>query len=350
MREAFCGDPAMIDSFVLLAPILLLGIIALLGFVGCLSKPDPPVAQLAIAPNSGPTTGGTQVVITSPGAAFAGSPTVTFGSSPDPTVNATQVTVIDTNTMMAVTPAYPIAKPVNVTARYTGSSGTDFSGTLPQNSFFTYFSPVSHVQTALGSAGGGTSIQSPPLALQGGELLLVTLQWGGTGTPALSGATVQSLPGGAYPWSGMKVQVFSGMNTVSGQVVVKATLSSASPVAWRLCVSAYDGADSVNPTYSPVASPDGNTGKALQTPAPIAANAGDLIYSVAFAADAGGAFPGTANALTPGTGFTAESGIGNPLVQDQQVVTAAGISATATNTTANTNPRWWIFAVGVKAS
>jgi hypothetical protein len=340
----------MIDSFVLLAPILLLGIIALVGFVGCLSKPDPPVAQLAISPNSGPTTGGTQVVITSPGAAFAGNPTVTFGSSPDPTVNATQVTVIDTSTMMAVTPAYPTAQPVNVTAKYTGQHGTDFSGTLPQNSFFTYFSPVSHVQTAIGSAGGGTSIQAPPLTLQGGELLLVTLQWGGTGTPSLTGANIQSLPSGPYPWSGMKVQVFSGMNTASGQIVIKATLSSASPVAWRLCVSAYDGADPASPSYSPVASPDGNTGNALQTPAPIAANAGDLVYSVAFAADSGGGFPGTTNALTPGAGFTAESGVGNPLVQDQQVTTAGNITATAANTTANPNPRWWIFAVGVKAS
>jgi hypothetical protein len=340
----------MIDSFVLLAHILLLGIIALLGFVGCLSKPDPPVAQLAIAPNSGPTTGGTQVVITSPGAAFAGNPTVTFGSSPDPAVNATQVTVIDTNTMTAVTPPYPVANQVNVTTKYTGSGGTDFSGTLPQNSFFTYFSPVSHVQTAIGSAGGGTSIQAPPLTLQGGELLLVTLQWGGTGAPSLTGANVQSLPGGAYPWSGMKVQVFSGMNIVSGQVVIGATISSASPVPWRLCVSAYDGADPASPTYGPVASPDGNTGKALQTPAPIAANAGDLIYSVAFAADAGGTFPGTTNALTPGSGFTAESGIGNPLVQDQQIATAGSITAAATNTTTNPNPRWWIFAVGVKAS
>jgi hypothetical protein len=77
----------MIDPFVLSAPFLLLAIIALLGFVGCLSKPDPPVAQLAIAPNSGPTTGGTQVVITSPGAGFAGNPTVTFGTAqiPQPT-------------------------------------------------------------------------------------------------------------------------------------------------------------------------------------------------------------------------------------------------------------------------
>jgi hypothetical protein len=275
---------------------------------------------------------------------------VTFGSSPDPTVNATQVTVIDTSTMMAVSPPYPTAKPVNVTAQYTAPHGTDFSATLAQNSFFTYFSPVSHVQTAIGSAGGGTSIQSPPLTLQGGELLLVTLQWGGTGTPSLSGANLQSIPGGPYPWSGMKVQVFSGMNTVSGQVAIAATLSSASPVPWRLSVSAYDGVDSTNPTYSPVASPDGNTGKALSAPAPIAANAGDLVYSVAFAADAGGAFPGTTNALTPGAAFTAESGIGNPLVQDQQVATAGNITATATNTTTNPNPRWWIFAVGVKAA
>jgi len=140
------------------------------------------------------------------------------------------------------------------------------------------------------------------------------------------------------------------MNTVSGQVAIAATLSSASPVPWRLSVSAYDGVDSANPTYSPIASPDGNTGKALTAPAPIAASAGDLVYSVAFAADAGGAFPGTTNALTPGAAFTAESGIGNPLVQDQQVATAGNITATATNTTTNPNPRWWIVAVGVKAA
>jgi hypothetical protein len=339
----------MIDSFVFLTPILLLGIIALFGFIGCFSKPDPPVAHLAIAPNSGPTTGGTQVVITGPGAGFAGNVTLIFGSSPDPTVNATQVNVIDASTLMAATPPYPIAKPVNATTKYT-DSGTTFFGTLPPNSFFSYFSPVTHVQTVIGSATGGTSIQSPPLTLQGGELLLVTLQWGGTGTPSLTGANLQALPGGVYPWSGMKVQVSSGLNAVSGQIVISATLSSASAVAWRLCVSAYEGADPASPTYSPIASPDGNTGNTAQIPAPIAASAGDLIYSVAFAADSGGLFPGTTNALTPGPGFTAESVIGNPLAQDQEVTTSGNITATATNTTTNPNPRWWIFAVGVKAA
>jgi hypothetical protein len=97
---------------------------------------------------------------------------------------------------------------------------------------------------------------------------------------------------------------------------------------------------------SPVATPDGQTGAALHSAAPINASQQDLLYAVGLAATSAGAFPGGIT-ITPDAGFTAEPGPGNALVEDQQITTTASVTPTATSGGGATS-RWFMFAMGIK--
>src|SRR5258708_16715591 len=81
----------MMDAFVILTPILLLGVIALLGFVGCnwafgISQTGLLMTVTGVSPSSGPTQGGQQVIVT--GSSFDSNPTVTFGGAAATVTNA----------------------------------------------------------------------------------------------------------------------------------------------------------------------------------------------------------------------------------------------------------------------
>ena len=213
---------------------------------------------------------------------------------------------------------------------------------------------VSHVQTTVKSAPSGTAtITADPLALEGGELIVVTLQWGAgvaqPPTPSLSGASFAPVVGGGpFDWNGMRVQTFFATNPSNSQAVtVKASLSAVSNAPWNLCVSAYQNADSANPIFSPQQNGPSFFGANPQAP-PISKDEGDLIYAVVFAADNNGTFPGN-NSFAAGPGFTAEfPAITNPLVEDG----GSGnlVTAQATNTSQSPNPKGFIFASGIKGA
>ena len=213
---------------------------------------------------------------------------------------------------------------------------------------------VSHVQTTVKSAPAGTdTITADPLTLEGGELIVATVQWGAgvaqAPTPSLSGATFAAVVGGGpFDWSGMRIQTFFATNpSNSHTVTVKAILSALSNFPWNLCVSAYQGADSDNPMFSPQQNGPSFFGTNPQAP-PISKDERDLIYAVVFAADNNGTFPGN-NSFAAGTGFTAEfPAITNPLVEDG----GSGnlVTAQATNTSQSPNPKGFIFASGIKAA
>src|SRR5689334_12801021 len=81
---------------------------------------------------------------------------------------------------------------------------------------------VSHVQTNIKANVPGTSvIVGDPLALQGGELIVVTVQWGSAVVqpppPILSGGVAFSpvVGGGPFNWNGMKIQSFIGTNVAN---------------------------------------------------------------------------------------------------------------------------------------
>jgi hypothetical protein len=224
---------------------------------------------------------------------------------------------------------------------------------------------VMHVQTVVKSAAAGTnSITADPLTLQGGEFIVVAVQWStSTGVPSMPELSETTLGsqlkftgvsgGGPFAWyaidslHNMMVQIFSAGNpTGNTQFQVKASLLQPSTVPWNLCVSAYSGVNEAAPLSSPQTSRLNYVGNNPQTP-PIGFGTGALIYSVGLAANSNGTFPGN-NALTAGAGFTAEfPAITNPLVQDGDG--ASPVIAQVTNANPDPNAKGFIFAVVLNA-
>jgi hypothetical protein len=345
----------------ILTPILLLAVIAVLGFVGCGFQPGV-ASSVSLDTTDGLAFGGTMVTVTGSGTDFETVNSVVFSDSSGFSANATGVSTPSGQIFTLLTPPYTgtisgTGAAVTVTINYANSMGQSNSSSL--DNAFTYYPPVTHVQTVAAGAPGQKTITVPALTLQGNELLLVTVQWAGPATaPTIAGASFQPAPmGGAFNWNTMNVQCFYAVNATNGQIVVSTTLSQNSSAPWSVCVSAYDFADPANPIYSSV---QGNPNYKVTNPqAPaINANPGDLVYAVAYAADPTGPFPGS-NALIAGAGFTAESGpityagVGtaiDPLVEDAQITSATSVVAQATNTTANVNPRGWILAMTIKVA
>ena len=213
---------------------------------------------------------------------------------------------------------------------------------------------VLHVQTVVTQASAGTSkVTAGPLALEGGELIVVAVQWSaaisGPEMPGLTGASFSPVNGGGpFAWNNMSVQIFSAFNPAGNtQLTVTASLPRKSFVTWNLCVSAYYGADKNAPFYNPQTSQLNYVGNHPQTP-PLNIGSDDLVYAVAFAANSDGAFPGS-NSLTAGAGFTAEfPAITNPLVEDGNG--SNPVVAQVTNTNPDPNAKGFIFAMGLKSA
>jgi hypothetical protein len=209
---------------------------------------------------------------------------------------------------------------------------------------------VTHLQTVVNTKDAGTNtITSDPLTLQGGELILVTLQWRSglaqQPDPVLSGGNFFKVPGGGpFNWNSMKIQSFFAFNaTGSTSVVVEAVLMGGSNIQWHLCVSAYDVVQTDNTFYSPQQSDPAFLGTNLQVQGTINTTPGDLVYAVAFAANNDGTFPGNTS-IAAGAGFAAESSTGNPLVEDGAPASPVLAQATVSG---DPNPRAFMFAVGI---
>ena len=106
----------------------------------------PPVTVTAIAPNKGPTAGGTSVVIT--GTNFAGATAVNFGA-------VTALFTINTATQITATSPAESVGTVDVTV--TTPNGTSATSAADQ---FTYFAPpiVTSITPINGPIGGGTGV------------------------------------------------------------------------------------------------------------------------------------------------------------------------------------------------
>jgi hypothetical protein len=213
--------------------------------------------------------------------------------------------------------------------------------------------PVVHVHTTVKRGAALTdTITADPLSLEGGELIVATVQWSSPAVqppdPVLTGLVFAPVVGGGpFPWNNMRVQTFLATNPAQNtQLAVQVTLAGGSSVTWHLCVSAYKGFDENTPVYSPQQNGPGFIGTNPQTPTINAGN-GDMVYAVAFGADSNGTFPGS-NSFTPGPGFAAEfPAITNPLVED---IVLSPVIAQATNTSQAPNPRGFIFAMGIKTA
>jgi len=201
----------------------------------------------------------------------------------------------------------------------------------------------------------GTNELSATLnGLQGGELIVVTVQWkisvAGPQMPAFT-PNIFAPVADAYNWQGMNIQVFSAFNPVgNAQLTVTVKLVQNSTVTWNLCLSAYGNVDPNTPTYSPLTSPLNYVGSNPQTsPINLGGTGGDVLYAVGFAADSNGTFPGANNVLSPATGFTAAFlAVTNPLVE--QISGFEPIAAQVTNANPDPNAKGFIFAMGIKVA
>jgi hypothetical protein len=345
----------MVDSFLLWTPILLVGVVALLGFVGCLTKPSPPVGLITISPASSPTAGGTAVVITGPNEDFGSNATVKFGSPP----NDADVpgTIMSSTVMTAVTPAHAAGQ-VGVEVDYTLPHGDGTKAILAKDSYFTYYDAVVLLPPPVLSRKTTGTVNTATLAPSAGtKLVVATVQWGAGGGAVLSSV---SAPGVTFSQAGttdilnpQQVATFYAFADLTAGLIVTATLSAATNTDFNLLLAAYDNADPTSIPALPTSKQGVGTNPAptvtLQTTglAP-----GDLIYAAAIARNAATVLNGS---WSQGAGFTVEAGQNSyflleDYVLQQSDIDAGQISAAATDANGTATSRWYVFAMAIKHS
>jgi len=330
----------MIDAFVLLTPVLLIGVIALLGFVGCnqIFGIEPTELELevtGVSPTSGPTQGGQQVIVT--GSQFDQSPTVTFDGV------AATVTNASPNIIVVQTPPHGSGAVDIVVTNPDGNTGTLHS-TDPVH--YTYAAVTNQGTVILPGSPAGSAQAS--VAISGSpKLIVVTLLYetGRTASLTVTGGTFGS-PVKSDLWSSYKIETSLATAVQPGaNVVVTATLSSATVNFWFMCVTVYDNADQNAPFYTPNSL--SSISSTTITPLTIQAmDASDLIYSVVAAQTAGGSFINMGS-LSAGGGFQAEQNMGSILIQDMQTSMAGPVTVDAGTAGTNTG-RWYLMGLGIK--
>lgn len=323
----------MIDPFLLVTPILLLGIIALLGFLGCdrvlglapITVNPPQV--FSIMPTSGSPLGGDTVTIS--GASFVDTPSVTFGNT-----GAMSVTLVNSSQLNAVTPQHSPGKVDVTVTNPDGKSSTLSSG-------FT-FSQVTLSQPPQAKQQPG----NPPISVtlpgtQAGSLIVVTISWGLAGTISVSDGSNTYKSAGTGNWSGRQAQMFYAVNTAGGNLTITAS-GPGTTGPCSLCVTEYLNADqsAAQVIYGFASKASPSTGGVV-TVTVTSANTSDLIYAVAFAQNGN---------LAVTFGFTKETstslGSISLLVADE-LVTSPGPSQVGITNGVSTSP-WVILATAIK--
>ncbi|WP_051482063.1 IPT/TIG domain-containing protein [Paraburkholderia nodosa] len=113
------------------------------------STPSPAPQITIIAPATGPTTGGTSVVVVS-GAGFTGTVAVSFGATPAASFN------VDTDTQITATSPASAVGTVDISV--TGPTGTSSASTPDQFTFAAPTPTVTGVSPTNGSVSGGTTV------------------------------------------------------------------------------------------------------------------------------------------------------------------------------------------------
>jgi uncharacterized cupredoxin-like copper-binding protein len=131
------------------------------GFLTVKKVTNPAPTVTKIAPNSGPTAGGTSVIIT--GANFQPGATVTFGSAA-----ATSVTVTDSTSLIAVTPAAAAPGDVPVVVKNADGQSVSFSSFT-----YTFVPAITAVSPATGPTSGGTLFTISGTGFAGGATVTV---------------------------------------------------------------------------------------------------------------------------------------------------------------------------------
>ncbi len=211
------------------------------GYTYTSSNPAPTVSS--ISPTSGTTAGGTAVSIT--GTGFLAGATVNLGGTA-----ATGVTVVNSTTITATTPAHA-AGAVNVVVTNTDAQ----SGTLSNG--YTYTSstgggPIAFLQVnaATPSAPSASVSVTYPLAQTAGNLNVVAVGWNDT-TSTVS--TISDTRGNTYTLAvgpttgtGLRQSIYYAKNIAGGSNTVTVTFNQAATFV-DVRVLEYSGLDTANP-------------------------------------------------------------------------------------------------------
>jgi IPT/TIG domain len=331
----------MIDAFVLLTPFLLLGVVALLGFVGCNALYGVYPTTLApeidtIIPNFGPSAGGTPVQIS--GSGLNDIDGVTFGG-----VNAASFTVMSDKEIDAVTPPNPAGQ-VTVEATEDGSG----FGSLQ----FTYMA-IGFVQVV---AKEQATIKNPPLQVtvpntMQGNLLIATVSYLGGSVTVADDKGNAFILAGVGPWT-RQSSILYLPNIPGGDTTITVTGAGGASGPCSICVSEYSGATQYTGTDPGMVAVYGfgtnfmGTGTAgvetMQGVTVTPAQSGDAVYVVVFATKD--------TALMAGAGFAAHpSTVPLLLVEDIMSPVGATQVVATDDTTGGTFIPWVILAVAIRA-
>lgn len=207
-------------------------------------------------------------------------------------------------------------------------------------------SPITLVQQAETSVGSGASSisQAFPSASTSGDLIVVTVKWGGQN---LSVSSITDSRGNLYQnavgptnWSGTAkcAQTYVAKNIAGGgsPLIITVGLTAASTSSLHLYQFEYSGADPNTPLDAAGAAT--GSGTSLSSGLLITNNSNDLIHAVAFTDD------GT---TTAGAGFQTLTTFHGNLAENMNASAAGTYSATASN---STNANWFMHALGIKAA
>lgn len=207
----------------------------------------------------------------------------------------------------------------------------------------------------IATATAGTSTITLPLNnTLGGELLVVTVQWGGAGKPVFTPNILNPIAqGGPFAWNGMQIQSFSVVHPQNNpNIVVELQDNNGqpvnSPVQWNVLFAAFRSSDG-SPFFGGAATNPALTGATFSSQ-PVTVDTGQAVYAVAFAADGGvitGAFPGN-NALTISSTPAAISTGSNPVLFALDIQSAGQFTLQVSNSNTGPNPKGFIFVVGIK--
>lgn len=244
--------------------------------------------------------------------------------------------------------------------------GIHSTGLAPANLEAGYVNTAVYVEPATSNGGADkTTFPATLTGLQGGELIVLALQWDGnppTFTPGLTPAAAAyrwQITTTAPPKTITSFQVFTAINPAAqNQFTVQVQLNSVK--AWSISLSAFNNVDVNSPTSSPqtITSSPNTPVSSLQT-APISVAAGDALYGFGLAADGNGNFPSGNNNLGLGPGFTlddpslTQGNPGDPTPLVEHLTTdnfgkSQSLPAVVVNNTGN--PNLLVFGMAINAT
>jgi hypothetical protein len=247
-----------------------------------------------IAPNSGPTAGGTSVTIT--GSGFNAATAVKFGG-----VNAASFHIVNDTTITAVSPFVAIPGAIDVTVSSAG--GTSATSAADQ---FTFVAPGTPVVASLSANSGPTT---------GGNLLFINGSNFTGVTSVKFGATIAT---NAFVLSPTLIQVFAPANGVG---TVDVTVTNAAGTSLTSAADTYSYLGFGAPTVSGVTPSSG----------PAAGGNTVTIHGTNLTGVTGvkfGATAATGVTVVNSTTITAVAPVGSGIV-DVTVISPAGVSATS---------------------